>query len=89
MVMVVVDDRSSVQFPDFQLCTMSLNGLFAIRKPAGIGSTQVLNAIQPLLKSSNYFKDHLTSRDAPGKRTKRRRLDETKVKVATPWMILT
>jgi hypothetical protein len=60
---------------------MSLNGLFAIRKPLGIGSTQVLNAIEPILRSSNSFKDHLTARGAPGKRSKRRRLNETKVKV--------
>ena len=60
---------------------MSLNGLFAVRKPAGFSSAQVLNAIQPLLQSSSHFKDHLIPRDAPGKRTKRRRLNETKVKV--------
>jgi hypothetical protein len=60
---------------------MSLNGLFAVCKPPGLSSAQVLNAIQPLLRSSPHFKDHLTSRDAPGKRSKRRRLDETKVKV--------
>jgi tRNA U55 pseudouridine synthase TruB len=61
---------------------MSLNGLFALRKPTGLSSAQVLNAIQPLLRSSAHFKDHLISRDAPGKRTKRRRLNEQKVKVA-------
>ena len=60
---------------------MSLNGLFAVRKPAGLSSAQVLNVIQHLLKSSSYFKDHLVSRDAPGKRTKRRKLNESKVKV--------
>src|SRR2546430_16107169 len=60
---------------------MSLNGLFALRKPPGLSSAQVLNAIQPLLRSSTHFKDHLISRDAPGKRTKRRRLNESKVKV--------
>ena len=63
---------------------MSLNGLFAVRKPPGLSSAQVLNTIQPLLRNSSYFKDHLISRDAPGKRTKRRRLNETKVKVPCP-----
>jgi tRNA U55 pseudouridine synthase TruB len=66
---------------------MSLNGLFAVRKPPGLSSTQVLNTIQPLLKSSSYFKDHLISRDAPGKRTKRRRLNETKIKVLSAAFI--
>jgi len=66
---------------------MSLNGLFAVRKPPGLSSAQVLNTIQPLLKSSSYFKDHLISRDAPGKRTKRRRLNETKIKVQSAAFI--
>ena len=66
---------------------MSLNGLFAVRKPPGLTSTQVLNTIQPMLKSSSYFKDHLISRDAPGKRTKRRRLNETKIKVQSAAFI--
>jgi len=61
---------------------MSLNGLFAIRKPPGLSSAQALGAIQPLFRSSIYFKDHLTPRSAPGRRTKRQRLDENKVKVA-------
>ena len=63
---------------------MSLNGLFAVRKPSGMSSAHVLNRIQPLLRSSMHFKDHLVSRDAPGPRGKRRKLAEKKVKVVPP-----
>jgi len=63
---------------------MSLNGLFAVRKPPGMSSAHVLNLIQPLLRSSVHFKDHLVSRDAPGPRGKRRKFAEKKVKVLPP-----
>jgi hypothetical protein len=66
------------------LRTMSLNGLFAIRKPKGISSAAVLNFIQPLFRSSKHFEDHLVSRDSPGHRTKRRKRAEKRVKVPPP-----
>jgi hypothetical protein len=67
-----------------QVRTMSLNGLFAIRKPKGITSAAVLNLIQPLFRSSKNFQDHLVARDAPGHRSKRRKLAEKRVKVHHP-----
>jgi tRNA U55 pseudouridine synthase TruB len=68
---------------------MSLNGLFAIRKPVGPSSAQVLNAIQDLLRKSPHFQDHMRPNSAPGKRrTKRQRLTEGKVKVQSPSIFI-
>ncbi|KDE03593.1 hypothetical protein MVLG_05928 [Microbotryum lychnidis-dioicae p1A1 Lamole] len=59
----------------------SLSCLFAINKPSGQVSMQLLNQLQPLFASSSLFKPGLASTPHPNDKTKRRKWKQERVKM--------